>query len=140
MATNSERIAANNTRLSKLVETAESLPDAGSGGGGVETCTINFNDDTAGIGNVYFTVFEDGEIKPKVITDLNDNYARDIENVVCGSAIVVSAMYDMPSNMPAMCGGGAVLFYSVDEDTANNGAYIIRATIEAGSTGTISIG
>ena len=33
MSTNSERIAANNTRLSALVETAESLPDAGSGGG-----------------------------------------------------------------------------------------------------------
>ena len=32
--TNSERISANNTRLAALVETAESLPDAGSGGGG----------------------------------------------------------------------------------------------------------
>ena len=36
MSTNSERIAANNTRLSALVETAESLPDAGS----VEMCNV----------------------------------------------------------------------------------------------------
>lgn len=33
--TNSERITANNTRLAVLVETAESLPDAGSGGGSI---------------------------------------------------------------------------------------------------------
>lgn len=100
--TNSERITANNTRLSALVETAESLPDAGSGGGGVETCTVTIN--TVGLDVVAITITKmvDGKI-----TTYFENYPDNLtfENVVCGSAIsILTDMWSVPGY--EISGGG----------------------------------
>lgn len=85
--TNSERITANNTRLSALVETAESLPDAGSGGGGVETCTVTLK--SVGVGylrEIYTTQYVDGSlIQYNNIAPFSNTVT--IENVVCGTVI-----------------------------------------------------
>lgn len=39
---NKTRLQTNNTNLQELINKAENLPDAGDGGGSVETCTIRF--------------------------------------------------------------------------------------------------
>lgn len=84
MSTNSERIAANNTRLSALVETAESLPDAGSGGGAVETCEVTIG---GAIRLCYVTRYVDGEIVNNRY--INADLPSPITDVVVGSALII---------------------------------------------------
>ncbi len=121
---------------SKLNTLVESLEGKAAGGGSVGTCTVNFDDNTGGIGNVYFTVFEDGEIKPKIMTDLADNVATDIENVVCGSLIAVACV-------PELIKIGTIQSENVDliasDSNSNASSLAFRAPTEGGSIGYIKI-
>ena len=57
--TNAERIQAHNELLAECIETAENLPDAGSGV--VETCTVTFDLSTIDLGK-YNTVYLDANL------------------------------------------------------------------------------
>ena len=55
---NKTRLQTNNTNLQELINKANALPDAGSGGGGsVETCTVTLSSDapSSGTESVYYT-------------------------------------------------------------------------------------
>jgi hypothetical protein len=130
---NKTTIQSHNTRLQNLIDTANSLPDAGSGGGAVETCTvtIEFLDNLQAI-NTYdlgFTVYENDKIVTKTVHEAttqidstNNKALFDLENVVCGSAIVIygdpssdifwSAYESDYSNIEMMVVGGYGLTFS----------------------------
>ena len=90
MSTNLERITAHNNKLAQLKEVAAELPEAGSGGGSFETCTVTFIARSAierfavttvvdGIISCeYYEAFSEGSMGISKIT---------IENVLCGSMI-----------------------------------------------------
>ena len=126
MSTNSERIAANNTRLSALVETANALPDAGDGGT-VETCTL-----TTGsiLGCICATVYEDGEYG--VLYDGGDYvpFTINSNSIVCGSCICIQI------------GQNWILSYTglelLTTSTMWGSTYIFRVTAAAGETATIT--
>lgn len=84
--TNSERIAANNTRLSKLVETAESLPDAGS----VEMCNVTINMSSDGTAPTRFFKTENVAIN---YIDENGDLVR-ANNITLNGGTTVGSMSD----------------------------------------------
>lgn len=62
---NKSRLQTNNTNLQALIDKANNLPEAGSGGGSVETCTVTLNvADSVGVNRSYRIVcmtYENGE-------------------------------------------------------------------------------
>jgi hypothetical protein len=93
---NKTRLQTNNTNLQALINKANTLPDAGSGGssgGSVETCTVIFNYVTSAMMELQAIAYiglgtsgpELKSIQPSVI----ENYTITLENVVCNSIIVV---------------------------------------------------
>lgn len=82
LQTNNNALDALITRVNTAKDTAASLPDAGgSGGGSVETCTVNIAGD--GDGMVHYTSCINGQID--VVCGAFSNGAA-LNNVVCGSA------------------------------------------------------
>lgn len=105
--TNSERIAAANTRLSALVETAESLPDAGTGGGGVETCTVTIVEPQSGVSLLLYITrnYENGVFSAKIWDTRKETitYPFILENVPRNSLIVME--YSQRAYKPTITGG-----------------------------------
>lgn len=72
----------------ELEATIDSLPEAGSGGGGgVETCTIKIIDNTgyAGFFTIDFTVLQNDGSIGRLVFDSTGSGTTSIDNVVCGS-------------------------------------------------------
>ena len=83
----------NTAALQEILATVNALPEAGGGSGGaeIETCTVT----TTGVGislPVSFTTYENGTFSPAPLPYVNGLYAGPVENVVCGSAMVVLIM------------------------------------------------
>ena len=121
----------NTTSLQNLLETINNLPDAGSGGASVDTCTIVINNPYptyVTISGVSATIYEEGIIKTYVITSASQiSYPITIDNVICNSPIT----FHTSSMVAISCDGCEQLsFYS--------GFYVYTSTI-ANATGTISV-
>ena len=88
---NKTRLQTNNTNLQALIDKANALPDAGSSGGGsVETCTVNILSTTEStiIGTV---VNNNGELETSIVTATGFNYFHSgtMEDILCGSTFVI---------------------------------------------------
>lgn len=102
---------------------------SGSGDASVETCTVNiscFNEITA----LAYTTYENGEI---VANGDNSFYQKSctLNNVVCGSAIFVTNVYNM--NGASVSGGANIVAY------INTAGGVFRAPLTAGAIGSIDI-
>lgn len=112
----------------------------GSGGASVETCTLIMDsrfDDRLACYPACFTVYEDGEVKPKYFFDWT---LKDMTlTVVCGSPIVLANI----NNLYDYTTGGTDASFKVSggvtiEKIDSSKKYIVaRAPTTAGATGTI---
>lgn len=87
---NKTRLQTNNTNLQALINKANALPDAGSGGGSAETCTVTIENISYDCYIDFATalIVENGTYKSYThIYDIIDPHTITIENVVCGSEI-----------------------------------------------------
>lgn len=92
---NKIRLQTNNTNLQALIDKANALPEAGSGGGGsVETCTVEITSDDGNVAMYSATTFQNGEygciysqIKAYLPTPIS------ISNVICGTYIYLQSTY-----------------------------------------------
>lgn len=87
------KITDNTTSLEEVLAAVNALPDAGGGGGSVETCTVNIKDAT-GTGRYFAltaTVLDDnGHIAYKDVNQASFPYA--LSNVVVGSPIIMQSL------------------------------------------------
>ena len=95
--TNSERINSNNALIDEAIAKANALPDAGSGGGGVETCTVVLN---------YIGLSSYDYIETKAVVLINDTQTWEatppniqsptltIQNVVCNTLLTFTSETD----------------------------------------------
>lgn len=120
--------------LTDLETTIDALPDAGSGGGSVGTCTVELKS-TAGmgpepakLGTAAYTTYVNDEIKTYYLTsDQVDDSGMTLYNVVCDSLMYCSAVkYGM------ILAEGATLLYKEDYHA------IFSIDVEAGGTVTIT--
>lgn len=136
-------LSGNTEKINELLSKINALPEAGSGGGsggGVETCTLimdsKYNDALACY-PACFTVYEDGEVKPKYFFDWK---LKDMTlTVVCGSPIVLANINNLynyvtgGTNAAFVVSGGVTI-----EKIDSSKKYIVaRAPTTAGATGTI---
>ena len=93
---NKTRLQTNNTNLQSLINKANALPDAGSGGGGgnIETTTLAIMTDYTSmtrnniyIGRVCCSIYENGIISSG--TALYDDQNVQIPNVIMGSDVTI---------------------------------------------------
>lgn len=106
------QLTKNTTDLDALIAKAQALPDAGSGGTAVETCTVRpylmnglyYGDN----GDYAATVFRNGEISCVTGTWNATDITADnpITDVVCGSIFFLNV-----SSNTAMAYGGATLLF-----------------------------
>lgn len=108
MSTNSERITAHNALIDQAQALVDALPDAGSGGGSVETCTVQFSENGL-VGRIIYEAYENGTVVSKQVSIndyqggvLNDTF----ENVVIGSSLIADAA---DSDVPFAINGYATL-------------------------------
>ena len=127
--TNSERITAHNARLAAMKETVAALPDAGAGGGAVETCTVEITADNGQIENYIATIYTDGECETvyDIINMTFINTPLVLSNVVCGSSVYIQASYTF---------GGFTCTNCEMTRTGANSA-MVRITAGEGSVATI---
>lgn len=100
---NKTRLQDNNTALQSLIDKANSLPDAGSGGGSssgnsADVCSL-FVDFSANVNSagISYVSFENGEFDGGLIQLTSNNSTITINNVVVGSVIRVSYRgYNLP--------------------------------------------
>lgn len=83
-----ETLTSHNTQLQGLIDKANALPDAGSGGGSGEILTATVEIVTGGWARAFATVYEDGDIQS---VWRNPTGSWIFENVVSGSSFVVIA-------------------------------------------------
>ena len=91
---NKTRLQANNETIQNLINKANSLPDAGSGGGGgVETCTV-ITQSNVRHPVIYLTT----QNQEQIVTYSDDyNDPKTINNVVCGSNIFIPVASTIPA-------------------------------------------
>ena len=140
--TNAERIQAHNELLADCIETAENLPDAGSGV--VETCTLkiigayvegSFSDVPVQIHQViYPTLSDDGSVIWEAIDDggIFLETLVEIENVVVGQTVVVGYNADLS---PGISTENAEFLL---DDYASLGCCVVRCT-KANDTAVVTI-
>ena len=96
--TNQERIQSHNEQLAEIKEIAAGLPDAGSGGGAVETCTIKIINETVSKGGYvdelgYTYINANGTIDAFYTWGQPNRQSEIIlENVICGSYLKIAYM------------------------------------------------
>lgn len=136
--TNNERIAVNNTRLSALVETAESLPDAVAGGGGgsssgsLDACTVilapieglGYFDPTPILANIWCTRVINGVVTPY---ETSGSTSTEITNILCGSAIAVRVSCEADVGVTVTEGGAEIISHNYDEDCSGWFNTVIKA-------------
>ena len=127
---NKTRLQTNNANLQSLINKANALPDAGSGGGSIETCTVTITEFSNNIHAYCYTAFENNVLTPKGDTS-SITSPLTLNNVVCGSAIFVSNGYYMNG---VTVGGGVEI---VDPMSYQGATF--KAPIVAGASGTIDI-
>ena len=98
LQSNNALLSQNNTDLQALINTANALPEAGGGGGSVETCTVKIacTGDSA-LYCTYTKYTEDGGLQfiaevPTGVYETVDGIYADfftLENIVCNSTISV---------------------------------------------------
>jgi hypothetical protein len=93
---NKSRLQTNNTNLQALINKANTLPDAGSGGSGggsVETCTVIFNYVTSSMMELqaiaYIGLGTSGPELKSIQPSATENYTITLENVLCNSILLV---------------------------------------------------
>lgn len=98
LQTNNTNLASYTDRVSALIDVANSLPEAGgSGGGSVDTCTVNIvttrgGNDTARIVGYMCTSVDNGQIKIDYMRpsyNSGDNIQAIQSEVVCGSSMIL---------------------------------------------------
>ena len=85
---NKTRLQANNTNLQALIDKANALPEAGSGGGSVETCTVTM---TTGIEVLAYGVTR--YVGGVLVCEADKGYGNQeftFDNVVKGSCLTVT--------------------------------------------------
>lgn len=84
------QLTTNTTSLQAILDTVNALPEVGSGGGSVETCTVT----VAGsfeIIHIVATILLDGEIVTTMPTARDDGFTSfTLENVVRGTSVFVT--------------------------------------------------
>jgi hypothetical protein len=92
---NLTRLQAVSSSLDTAIGKANSLPNAGSGGGGgsVETCTVTI-DTTQGTNaaqfqTILYVTVNNGQMVVNGMTNFSNRYLITLSNVVCGSLVVV---------------------------------------------------
>lgn len=102
----------NTTQLESLLVKINALPDADSGGGSVETCTVTVS--MSGLGATFFvTAYENGQTCGKS-QNVASNRSVVLENVVRGSYIVCTGS-------TALNLSGGLLYVSTNGDVVNHG-------------------
>lgn len=112
---NKTRLQTNNTNLQELINKANALPDAGSGGSGggsVEMCTLTIYADSPMMGNEEIW-YSDGSSTPKdiIFPEFGDSTTV---NVVKNSIIFADVLLNVSGNMSRVTGSPYVYFISGD--------------------------
>ena len=94
LQTNNSALDALITRVNAAKDTAASLPEAGSGGGSVETCTLELTTNTQLTYVNYSTMDSDGKIKWEQVSKVSNSISL---TVICGT--LVQVMSQMSTNM-----------------------------------------
>lgn len=109
------QLETNTATIQNLIEKANSLPDAGSGGSGsVETCTLTTASNHSNSAHFFFTEYKDGVFSSKVVTQQTAGVLLS-DCVVVGSCLttIPSLMvYENCSNVPIAL--GSVGTYSIN--------------------------
>ena len=91
-------LTTNTASLQAILDTVNALPEAGSGGAVVETCTVTINFITSNswqLLNLYeYTTLRDGAIIHELVDAVSKSYmggstSVTLENIVCNSLIVI---------------------------------------------------
>ena len=112
---NKTRLQTNNTNLQSLIDKANALPEAGSGGGSasVDTCRVTIISNGVGgalFNSFYYTCYSNSELTSQMSYYRTDNTtARD--EVVKGSIIAFTGATNLIS---ITCNGGSVLYCKAD--------------------------
>lgn len=133
--TNTERLTSHNALIAEAIAKAEALPDAGSGGGAVETCTVELNFTGAVFHSVVYTYIDDtGNTNANFIDEAGMSDLT-INNVVCGSFIAVFAS-------SAFTTYGAVYqnCEHLNSEWFTGNELVFRITASAGETASITFG
>ena len=94
LQTNNSALDALITRVNAAKDTAASLPEAGSGGGSFETCTLELTTNTQLTYVNYSTMDSDGKIKWEQVSKVSNSISL---TVICGT--LVQVMSQMSTNM-----------------------------------------
>lgn len=95
MATNVGAANAQVAEIEGLIEElnaaldGKSVPGGGSSGDSIETCTVEINNNSSSYSGVYYTTVDANGKLVSVYNGSNNAYQRTINNVVCGSCVVV---------------------------------------------------
>ena len=134
LQTNNTSLEALITRVNAAKDTAASLPEAGGGGGSLETCTVSI----AVIGAyslqaVVATTVENDSLSQYSFTDGGYNLRENvtIENVLCGSAICVNHGMAIP--------GWTISGEGLEVANSGQGYTILKAPAIAGTSAGITI-
>lgn len=123
------------TSLLTDLETAiDALPEAGSGGGSIDTCTVQITLASGTISAWIGTAFREGSIQAESSGSYDSSLNRKtliLENIVCGSGLMFTVS-DMRIPVETITGDGVLLFMY-------GGQYYIQAPENAGATMTIYI-
>jgi hypothetical protein len=94
---NKSRLQTNNENLQSLIDKANQLPDAGGGGGGIETCTVIISFTYGDPTDVWIsgTQLIDGNISPFTFIDYGDepesfSSPLTISNIVKNTLLIIS--------------------------------------------------
>ena len=80
----------NTTTMQTILATVNALPEAGSGGASIETCTVTVECNAlANYRPYYISYMTNEDVPAKVITN-NSSTSVTLQNVLCGSVITVS--------------------------------------------------
>ena len=135
LQTNNSNLDALITRVNAAKNTAASLPEAGGGSGGVETCTVTIDllcdDFSAVISRYAFLVYRNGEacLDAHVAFGRNDTVLT-VNDVVCGSTFYVA--YDNTISVLSynMCSSGGV-----EQLSFTNNGHLITANAPTTANG-----
>lgn len=90
--------------ISQIRSVVDSLPEAGSGGGSIETCTVELSTSEGSFTSVLYSKFENGEVEgcfDYYSTNAPTNLS--ITNVICGSALCINQRSNVsPENVENM--------------------------------------
>lgn len=124
---NKTRLETNNASLQTILDKVNALPEAGSVGASVETCTVTVQDED-GLGcMVIYTAIIDGIVTPGEQYKLNGSQV--IENVVLGSNVVIRT--DAP-DATSTIDGGTLLTSSDYMQVLSTNATVVTVTMQAG--------